>query len=272
MLPKTASGEKKHRKHVRELEISLTIDTISKLLGSDRAFECKSINVLEFGCGDGYQIPYLQQIGNLVASDIYTSNNIKNMEDVTFVECSINNTPFGDEQFDIVFSNHVIEHIEDIRSAFAELKRIGKSDCIYAFSVPTNIWLLLSIPAQYYVRLRNISKKLLSLILNERMNKTVKVDEINDSYKERGKIFSRKFLRTICPTGHGVYSGYIECYRSFRIKKCQELFTNNGFSIIKTHPLLLAGPSEWPIILTTKLVDKLNVCSSVLFILKKKMQ
>lgn len=267
MLPKTKLGEKKHRKHKRELEISLAIETISNFLKNDP--KGKNINILEFGSGDGFQIPYLRQIGNLAASDIYTSNGIKNMKDVNFIKCSMTNAPFNERQFDIVFSNHVIEHIENIHSAFEELKRIGKPDCIYAFSVPTNIWLLLSIPAQCYNKLRTISRKLLSISLNSKMGKSAQDDNINNNHKRRAKSTMNKFFRIIRPTGHGIYSGFIDCYRSFRIKKWQQLFSDSGFSIIKRQPLLLYAASEWPIIPTTKLFNRLNICSSVLFLMRK---
>lgn len=109
MFPKTKLGKKKHKKHKRELEISLVVEMISKFFKDGP--EGKNINILEFGSGEGLQIPYLQQMGNVVALDIYVSNNIKDMKDVNFIKCSITNTPFGEGQFDIIFSSHVIEHV-----------------------------------------------------------------------------------------------------------------------------------------------------------------
>jgi len=266
MFPKTKLGEKKHRKHKRELEISLAIETITQLFKND--IKGENINILEFGSGNGFQISYLKQIGTVVASDIYISNDIKNMKDVTFVECNITNTPFKEGQFDIVFSNHAIEHIEDTYSAFKELKRIGKRDCIYAFSVPTNIWLMLSIPARYYGRLRAISKMLLFTSLNSNMDKPAQDDKKKNKLKRKSKSIN-ELLHMISPIGHGVHSGFIDCYSSFRIKRWHQLFSDNGFSIIKTQPLLLYAPSEWPIIPTTKQFNRFNICSSVLFLMKK---
>ena len=77
ILPNTRGDEQKHRKHKRELEISLAIETISNFFKNDPNFKIKNINILEFGSGDGFQIPYLQQIGSVVASDIHISNNIR---------------------------------------------------------------------------------------------------------------------------------------------------------------------------------------------------
>ena len=266
MLPKSKSDENSHRKNKREIEISLIIKTISNLIKNNPTLGNKYINILEFGCGTGFQIPYLQKIGSLVVSDIFISDDIKKMKDIDFHECSITNSPFNDSQFDIVFSNHVIEPIQEKHEAFKELKRIGRSDCIYAFSVPTNIWLLLSIPAQYYQKFRE-AKKLFSTFLNSKAYKPSHDNKANNNFEERINI--NILFRKILPRSHGVYENFLDCYRSFKIQRWRQLLIDNGFLIEKIQPLLLYAPSEWPIVPTTTFFNKQNICSSVLFILKK---
>ena len=268
MLPKTKSGERVHRERKRHMEINIISQEIASILKNRSDFD-KNIHILEFGSGEGFQIPYLKRLGKTVASDIYTSDGVKSLQDVEFVECGITHTPFDNGQFDIIFSNHVIEHIDDIKSAFREAQRIGTSSCIYAFSVPTNIWLLLSIPAQYYNKLRSIKKKIRELLLKPTNNSTMSSNN-KDYYSDRShKKHSKypKYLRYIMPAGHGVTSNFSECYHNFTIKKWKQLFSGNGFSIIRIKPLLLYGPSEWPIIPT--LNCKTSLCSSVLFLMKK---
>ena len=270
MFPKTRLGEKKHRHHKRELEISLAIETISHFLKNNPDFETRRFSILEFGSGNGFQVPYLQQIGDVVASDISTSDGIKDMgDDVSYCECSVTNAPFGDSQFDLVFSNHVIEHIGDLNTAFDELRRIGRPDCIYAFSVPTNIWLLVSIPAKYYNKTRAFIRRLLFTFSGSRVDKPVQNDDTDNNLEKRANSTSKKLLRRILPRGHGVHSDFIDCYLSFRIRKWQQLFSDSGFSVIRTQPLLLYSASEWPIVPTTKLFNRVNVCSSVLFLMQK---
>ena len=168
-----------------------------------------------------------------------------------------------------LISNHVVEHIEDLNNAFKELRRIGESDCLYAFSVPTNIWLILSIPAGYYGKFRGFCKRFLSLFYNNKVNKSAESDGKIKKSKIKPIGLINKILYVIFPIGHGVRLGFIDCYQSFRIKKWQQLFFDNGFSIIKIQPLLLYAPSELPIIPTTKLFNRWNICSSVLFLMKK---
>ena len=77
MFPKTKSGEKEHRKHKRQMEITIAIEEILNIVRKDSCTR-RNVNILEFGSGSGFQIPYLKSIGNVVASDIYTSDDIKN--------------------------------------------------------------------------------------------------------------------------------------------------------------------------------------------------
>ena len=270
MLPKTKSGELKHRKHKRALEISLAIEALSTMAPKDGLPEHGDINVLEFGSGKGFQIRYLQALGNLIASDLRASNENKDIAGTAFVQCDITNAPFKESQFNIVFSNHVIEHIQDTRSAFSELKRIGKPGCIYAFAVPTNMWLLISVPAQYYGRMIGIAQWLLSVLLRKKGAGAADDNWAGKKSSDRSpKEVRGKGWQKVLPRGHGVWSGFLDCYGSFRINKWRQLFSEGGFSIMKVQPLLLYGPSQWPIIPTTTLFNRLNVCSSVLFLMKR---
>jgi len=261
MFPKSNYESTLHRERKRHKEISIAIDEISYSLKDN--LDTKNINILEFGCGDGFQIPYLKHLGKVVASDIYSSEGIKKMQDTEFIECEITNTPFNNRQFDVVFSNHVIEHIEGIETALQEIQRIGTASCIYAFSVPTNIWLLLAIPAQYRSKFKRVKKRLLKTSDSDRDTLHKKI-YAKGNQKNRSKF--TKLVHFLLPGTHGISQNFIECYRYFKIKNWQQLFSDNGFTIIKTKPLLLYGPSEWPIIPT--LPSKGNLCSSVLFIMK----
>jgi SAM-dependent methyltransferase len=184
------------------------------------------------------------------------------MPNANFVECSITNTPFEDEQFDLIFSNHVIEHIDDVPQAFAELRRIGRPSCIYAFSVPTNIWLLLSIPASYYEKVKK------AVGVPSRYGSDGNwVDEPVKAAPREPMARRRKLLHRLLPAGHGITSDFGACYRQFQIKNWESFFRSQGLSVSAIKPLLLYGPCQLPVIPTMKSVGK--VCSSVLFLMEK---
>ena len=52
------------------------------------------------------------------------------------VKADILDLPFEDESFDVVFCNHVLEHIEDDRKAMSELFRVMKNGSWGIFQVP----------------------------------------------------------------------------------------------------------------------------------------
>ncbi len=244
-----------HREKKRKIEMSIILSHLNGY------FNDKNNNVLEFGCGDGFQIEFLKEISNnVIAIDREINPDLKNKYLETVFQSSINNTSFNDKQFDLIFSNHVIEHLEDLEGAIQEMMRIGSDDCIYAFSVPTNIWLALSLPAQYYRKIKYI----IGLLSKNSSNGTKK--ENNQLNQETKNI---SILQRIIPQGHGVYMDFLECYNSFRIKNWEKLFKQLRFNVVQTKPLLLYSASEFPVIPTTQLFTKFGICSSVLFILKK---
>jgi len=263
MFPKTARSAAAHRKHKRSIEVSLIVDLITDALRRDTARHNGRVQVLEFGSGKGYQIPFLKAIGDVVASDLWTSDEIKSMEDIRFVQCSITDTGFDDGRFDVIFSNHVIEHLDNLPAAFVELKRIGRPDCLYAFSVPTNVWLVLTIPEQYRGKLRRrISGRPPASTPPPAPRNADRVPERARKQRRPGSLMSQ-----LLPSGHGIVANFGKCYRSFKVTNWSKLFRDNGFSIVAQQPLLLYGPSEWPIIPTTRNVR--GLCSSVLFLLRK---
>lgn len=269
--------ELNHRRKKRIREISFTIETITNHLKANPEYEKDKTEILEFGCGEGFQIPYLKSIGNVVASDIYRNENIKGIEDLEFVECGIGKTPFENNRFDVIFSSQVIEHIEDLNEAFSELLRIGKSECIYAFTVPTSTWLLISFPIKYIGKLFKIlnlmyeytSKKKTDINVKTNSNDEKHTKRSIDKYSFINKI-SKVLKYLIFPGGHGAFGGFATCYKMFKIKNWEKMFIKNGFIILQTKPLLLYAPSEMPYIPTTTCFNKYNICSSVLFILKNK--
>jgi len=225
MIPKTKTGSTKHRKAKREREISLSFEVISDHLNNIRDRSGKELRILEIGSGLGSQLPALSKLGSVTASDIYVSEEMRKLvPDVKFIQCSMLDAPFHENQFDLIYSNHVLEHIEDIDSLFKELQRIGNDDCLYAFAVPTNIWLLLALPAHYLNKLRSFIGRLIS---KSQKNNPIKNTFIGEESKGSG------LLNFLIPNGHGVHTNYRECYNFFKIESWLVLFASNGFELVE---------------------------------------
>lgn len=257
----TKGFEAKHRRRKRRLEIEMTIDEILPLLPNRNGRENR---ILEFGCGPGDQIPYLQRIGDVVASDIYRDEKIQEY-DVAFIQCSITDTPFGEDGFDLIHSNHVLEHIDDIDSSMRELMRIGGSECVYAFSVPTSLWLVLTIPGKYIKKAQSLFRRLRTTpeLLGRQIGSNERESRVS------GQMTWLDLIRKlVLPGGHGIYGSFAACYRAFKIKQWHNLFEAGDFQVIKTVPLLLYGPSKYPIVPTLR-VSSERFCASILFLMKK---
>jgi len=247
----TKKLEKRHRERKRKAEMEIAMSHLKPHL-----HDPKDNRILEFGSGDGYQVPYLRKLGDVVASDIYQGGAARErFPDVDFVICDIGKSPFDSGNFDLVFANHVLEHIDEAPKAFAELRRIGKRDCIYAFTVPTDTWLWLSLPAQFYNGLRKLFNR-----------KTGDRKGVDNRTKVALEI---KGWRRFFPRGHGWRKGFFDCLDSFRLKSWQSLFAQNDFEVIEIAPLLLYSPSEFPIVPTTRFLAKRGMCSSAMFIMRK---
>lgn len=99
--------------------------------------------VLDAGCGDGVLSIMLAQKGAVVTGTDISEPNIaaakKYAEKVglkiDFKVADIENLPFLDNEFDIVVSSHVLEHIPDFDKGFHEIMRVTKKRAVVA--IPT---------------------------------------------------------------------------------------------------------------------------------------
>lgn len=101
--------------------------------------------VLEIGAGTGQQGLQLRQQGfDVQMIDIESSNYTQRRL------CEITNyngrdIPFADDEFDVVFSSNVLEHVPDLSYLHSEIRRVLKKDGFAVHVVPTHIWRIWSI-------------------------------------------------------------------------------------------------------------------------------
>lgn len=85
---------------------------------------------LDIGCGNGGISDWLAEDNRHSAVDV--ADQRKGACDYDFALVSDERLPFDDDSFDLVLSNHVIEHVSDQQSHLREIRRVLKpSGCVY---------------------------------------------------------------------------------------------------------------------------------------------
>ena len=173
--------------------------------------------------------------------------------------------PFKDNQFDIVYSSNVLEHIPDKNKALNEMKRVLDDNGTIIIMVPTATWRIISCityyPHEISYLLRLIAKKL----IRPEKNYSNHFRKVNVENEKRPLTY---YLRYTLPTVHGTYPNIFEETRSYLTKNWLKLFRNNGLEVVKVVKTLLYAPLEYPLPIVN--LSRVGICSTVAFILKYK--
>ena len=85
---------------------------------------------LDLGCGDGNHLGWLGEHATRVFGSDYNLLRLvraaQGNPDATVFLADATNYPAADESFDLIFMNHVLEHIPDAATALAEVRRVLK--------------------------------------------------------------------------------------------------------------------------------------------------
>jgi ubiquinone/menaquinone biosynthesis C-methylase UbiE len=114
-------------------------EKIRRLIANDRPLA--GCEVLEVGAGSGvisnYMAAYVPPTGSVTAVDVVDERVIR--DGYRFVQVMDARLPFQDDSFDVVISNHVIEHVGDRqqqRLHLSEIYRVLRPDGLLQFLYP----------------------------------------------------------------------------------------------------------------------------------------
>ena len=110
-----------------------------------------NISILDVGCGEGFITELVRKefkgikriVGVDCAREALEIAKARNPQ-IEFVEGSIYNLNFENNEFDIVICTEVLEHLENPQIAFKEIQRVGKK------------FLLITVPHEPWFRLGNL--------------------------------------------------------------------------------------------------------------------
>jgi len=171
--------------------------------------------VLEIGGGNGLQAAKIAGWGCDVSSiDLMQRTNKAIHFDVGDYDGK--NIPFENENFDIVFSSNVMEHVLDIDMILKECKRVMKPDGLAIHIMPTPSWRFWTIISHYPYLIGSFIRRIFS--------------------KDRGSSGVYSDGTPIIPPPHGAYrTAFHELY--FYSKwRWERVFVVNGFQVSDCHP------------------------------------
>ena len=209
--------------------------------------------ILEIGCGIGYFTAFLSTLADEViavdlvdadpethspglrlADDFLKSLDIDN---VTLCGASAEQLPFADGSFDLVLSNHVLEHVPDRPQAVREMHRVlsleGKSVCV----VPTSADRMVTFP-WYYAYL---AKR--ALVHTGRW--FARAEPSSGPSSAGGSPSRTSMLDEFpWPPTHGAFGNYLDELRSWSCARWRQLVTGDGEHelLSQTSTLLLPFP------------------------------
>jgi glycosyltransferase involved in cell wall biosynthesis len=93
--------------------------------------------ILDIGTGNGEISSYIGETNTVFSVDIADTRQATN--NFSFSLCN-EALPFKDDSFDIIISNHVIEHVQDQNMHINEIKRTLKKNGVLYFATPNKWW------------------------------------------------------------------------------------------------------------------------------------
>lgn len=150
--------------------------------------EIKNLKILEVGCGSGAISNYLSRSNTISAVDIETPKKLT--REISFKKVKSEKIPFKKNSFDIVISNHVIEHVKNQNLHLSEIERVMKNKGVGYLATPNKIFPIephYKIPFIHY-----LSRKLFRSIL--KIIGVYKEDVFLLSYPKLKNLVLKKFI------------------------------------------------------------------------------
>ena len=151
---------------------------------------------LDVGCGAGYSLMRASQGLNCEVKGIDADPGnhgvgrfVKDLvNDVLIKQGFAEDLPYANESFDVVYSSHVLEHVNDEAKSLAEMKRVLKKDGVLIIGMPTSNMAILNGISQFifttHVKIYELIRNLFS---ENPINNFIKIFRINSHSYPRAK-------------------------------------------------------------------------------------
>ncbi len=223
----------------------------------------KNIKILEIGGSDGFLAEKINAKGYEIIS---IDQILKDPQHFPVIIGNATKLDFESEKFDMIFSSHVIAHIDNIELFFAECKRVLKKNGIMIHIVPSTAW---SIGTNFwhYIFLSKLFTKWRRTNLSKMDigNQNIKINKKEEIIK---KIINILFLHPL-----GTNPSFIHEFYYFSKYRWRKVFQNHGFNVINVEngPYFYSGHNilKNQVYKLRKKLTKIGFTGSFCFVVKK---
>lgn len=113
-------------------------EKIFKILEEHGKSRCSKVRLLDIGTGNGEIAHHLSQYYDVTSIDL-VDQNIK-YKSFSFHQVTDEHLPFSNKSFDIIISNHVIEHVSNPDLHLAEMARTLAPNGLIYLATPNRFW------------------------------------------------------------------------------------------------------------------------------------
>ena len=156
----------------------------------------KNSKFLDVGCGAGYSLMRASQDLNCEVEGIDADPGAHGVgrflkelvKSPKIKQGFAENLPYENESFDVVYSSHVLEHVNDEAKSLTEMKRVLKKDGILIIGMPTTSMAILNYTSQLtFTTHIKIYELFRNLFFENPINNFIKIFRINSHSYPRAK-------------------------------------------------------------------------------------
>ncbi len=224
----------------------------------------KDIKILEIGGWDGFMAKQVHDLGYEIKS---TDLNPKYPQYFPVTVGNASKLDFESDEFDVIFTSHLIVEVKEVASFFDECRRVLKNDGIMIHVLPTTTWSIVTNIWHYML----LPKFFLNWIRpNTSSASTNSLDQNLEAAKKqstKSKIIDILFLHPI-----GANPSFLHDILSFTKRRWKKVFKNEGFDILTVEdgPYFYSGFGIFrnKLLKSRKVLANNGFSGSVCFVLK----
>ncbi len=200
----------------------------------------KNIKILEIGGWDGYMAKKVHDLGyDIISTDL-------NPKYPQFFPVSVGNASkldYESDQFDVIFTAHLIVEVRDVDSFFAECRRVLKPNGLMIHVLPTTTWSIVTNTWHYLLLPKFFINWMRPKNSTADANSSDNNLEIQKQQSTKDKIIDILFLHPI-----GTNPSFLHDIFCFTKRRWKKVFKNKGFDILNVEdgPYLYSGLYMFP--------------------------